>query len=123
MLFTSHISKKAREKIIQLKPNLAVAVNFSQYPGTIWEAAREKDTVHPTQKPIALAEIAVINSSQPGDIVFDPFLGSGCTLLAAEKRKRVCYGIELDPHYCDAIVARWEKLTEKKATRIPAENA
>ena len=120
VLFTSHIPKKVREKIVELKPGLAMALHFSQSPGTVWEAAREKDVVHPTQKPIALAEIALINSSQPGDIVFDPFLGSGCTLLAAEKRKRVCYGIELDPHYCDAIVARWEALSGKTAIRIPA---
>ena len=47
--------------------------------------------------------------------VYDPFLGSGTTLIAAEQLNRICYGMELDPKYCDVIVARWEKLTGRKA--------
>lgn len=54
------------------------------------------------------------------DDVYDPFLGSGTTLIAAEQLGRKCYGLEIDPGYCDVIVARWEKLTGKKAQRVPA---
>lgn len=54
------------------------------------------------------------------DDVYDPFLGSGTTLIAAEQLGRKCYGLEIDPGYCDVIVARWEKLTGKKAERVPA---
>ena len=50
--------------------------------------------------------------------VFDPFLGSGSTLIACEKLKRKCYGMEIDPHYCDVIVKRWEEFTGNKAERV-----
>ena len=52
------------------------------------------------------------------DRVFEPFAGTGTTLIACEKTKRKCYGMEIDPHYCDVIVARWEKYTGKKAPLI-----
>jgi len=58
----------------------------------------------------------ILNHTQLGESVFDPFLGSGTTLAAAEVTGRVCYGIELDPKYCDVIVERWQNLTGKKAT-------
>ena len=70
---------------------------------------------HPTQKPVALSQKAVLNNSKEDDIVFDSFLGSGSTLIACEKTNRKCYGIELDPKYCDVIVKRWENFTGKKA--------
>jgi DNA modification methylase len=76
---------------------------------TIWEVKRDptKQYIHPTQKPIALAQRAIINSSIKGDIVLDAFLGSGSTLIAAESLGRRCYGLEIDPRYCDAIVHRY----------------
>jgi DNA modification methylase len=64
--------------------------------------------LHPTQKPIALMERAISNSSKEKDVVFDPFGGSGSTLIACEKLNRSCYTIELDPRYCDVIVKRWQ---------------
>ena len=64
----------------------------------VWEFDRHRvDELHPTQKPLALVEPAIANSSRPGDIVLDPFLGSGSTLTAAERTGRACYGVELDP--------------------------
>jgi DNA modification methylase len=69
-------------------------------------------------KPIGLCKEAIINSSRKGDIVMDLFLGSGSTLIAAEKTGRVCYGAELDPKYIDVIVARWEKESGGKAKLI-----
>ena len=56
-------------------------------------------------------------------IVVDPFLGSGSTLIACEKTNRKCYGMEIDPHYCDVIVKRWEDYTGNKAERFEAANA
>ena len=73
--------------------------------------------VHPTQKPIALSEWCFENYGKP-QTVLDLFLGSGSTLIACEKTKRKCYGMEIDPHYCDVIVKRWEQFTGKKAERI-----
>ena len=85
--------------------------------GTVWEVSREQNYAHPTQKPVELATRAIGNSSRPGEIVLDPFLGSGTTLMAAEITGRTCYGMELDPKYADVIVQRWEKMTGQKAER------
>ena len=74
--------------------------------------------LHPTMKPINLCARLIRNSSKKGDIVYDSFAGSGSTLIASEQTGRICYCCELDPHYCDVIVERWETLTGKKATKI-----
>jgi DNA modification methylase len=66
-------------------------------------------------KPLALVERALSNSSREGDRVLDLFLGSGSTLIAAERTGRICLGVELDPVYCDVIVARWEAFTGQQA--------
>ena len=58
------------------------------------------------------------NISSEGDIVLDVFLGSGSTLIACERTNRKCYGVEIDPHYCDVTVKRWEEFSGKKAERI-----
>lgn len=71
-------------------------------------------------KPVELVARGIHNSSLKGGIVYDPFLGSGTTLIAAEQLGRKCYGIEISPLYCDVIVQRWEKFTGKQAERIPA---
>ena len=85
----------------------------------IWEIPRtQKNTLHPTMKPIALGEKAICNSSKKNDIVLDLFLGSGSTLIAAEKLNRKCYGMELDEKYCDVIINRWEQFTGLKAIKI-----
>ena len=70
--------------------------------------------VHPTQKPVGL--FVQIFADFAFETCFDGFLGSGSTLIAAEKTKRTCYGMELDPHYCDIVVNRWQNFTGKKAT-------
>lgn len=88
---------------------------------TVWELQKERvNEFHPTQKPVELGERAIKNSSQSGQSILDLFLGSGSTLIGCEKTKRKCYGMELDPHYCDVIVARWEKFTGKTATLTAA---
>ncbi len=71
---------------------------------------------HPTQKPLELMRRPILNHTRLGDMVYDPFLGSGTTMMAAELAGRVCYGLELDPRYVDVIIQRWERFTGKKAT-------
>jgi len=78
----------------------------------LWQIKRDSTSSynHPTQKPVTLAHRAIKNSSKRGDIVLDLFLGSGTTLIGAEGLKRICYGMEIDPNYCDVIVKRYIKL-------------
>jgi DNA modification methylase len=82
----------------------------------VWECKRPKRSeLHPTTKPVELIERAVLNSSNAGTIVFEPFGGSGSTLIACEKTGRKARLMELDPKYCDVIVKRWEDFTGQKA--------
>jgi len=79
-----------------------------QFLNSVWEIPKpHKSDLHPTMKPIELVENALLNSSLKGNLVIDFFLGSGSTLIAAEKTDRICYGIELDPAYCDVVVSRY----------------
>ena len=71
--------------------------------------------LHPTMKPVELIAVLAKNSSQIGETIYDPFLGSGTTLIAAEQLGRRCCGMEISPAYCDVIVQRWETLTGKTA--------
>jgi DNA modification methylase len=99
------------------KNGAAASIHVTSLGTTVWEIGREGKSAHPTQKPVELAVRALRNSTLPGEAVFDPFLGSGTTLLAAEQEGRRCIGVELDPGYCDVTVERWEKLSGLKATR------
>jgi site-specific DNA-methyltransferase (adenine-specific) len=72
---------------------------------------------HPTMKPVALVAYCVKNSTPVGGLVFDPFGGSGTTLIAAEQMGRICNTIEIDPAYCDVVIERWQNLTGQQATR------
>lgn len=84
--------------------------------GDVWNIERpHKNDLHPTMKPVSLVERAVRNSSRKGDLVFDPFGGSGTTLIAAEKTGRHASLIELDPKYVDVIVRRWQEFTGETA--------
>lgn len=73
-----------------------------------------RNAEHPTMKPLDILCYLIGNSSKKGDIVFDPFLGSGSTMMACEQTNRICYGIELDPKYCDVIVNRYIKHKQKQ---------
>ena len=73
---------------------------------------------HPAMYPVKLPEFFIKLTTLRGDTVFDPFLGAGSTLIAAEKTKRVCYGTELQPKYVDIILARWEQFTGQKAVKL-----
>lgn len=86
---------------------------------TVWELEKEKVCdLHPTMKPITLVSRAIHNSSIKENLVLDLFGGSGSTLIACEQLNRKCYTMELDKHYCDVIIQRWENLTGKKAELI-----
>ncbi len=90
--------------------------------GDVWNIKKpQKNDLHPTMKPVELVERAIRNSSRPGNVVLDPFGGSGTTLIAAEKSGRVARLIELDPKYVDVIVRRWEDFTGKQAIREAAD--
>jgi DNA modification methylase len=78
--------------------------------------------LHPTVKPVALIADAILDCSARGDLVLDPFLGSGSTMLAAERVGRICRGIELDPLYVDAAIRRWERLTGESAVHTATGN-
>ena len=92
---------------------------------TVWDVANlnphggnrdEKTTGHGTQKPVELMRRPILNHTDRGKVVYDPFLGSGTTLIAAEVTDRVCYGLEIDPKYFDVIVKRWQEFSGCQAT-------
>jgi DNA modification methylase len=85
-------------------------------PKFIMGSSDEEKFDHPTQKPLELMRRPILNHTKRRELVYDPFLGSGTTLMAAELTERICYGVELDPKYCDVIVRRWEEFTGKQAT-------
>lgn len=89
-----------------------------EFKNSVWEVLREPNKVHPTMKPVTLPENAINNSCPHDGNVIDLFGGSGSTLIACEKTNRKCFMMELDPYYCDVIIARWEKYTGKKAELI-----
>lgn len=90
-----------------------------EFNKSVWEIPKpQKSDLHPTMKPITLVANALENSSKTKDNVLDLFGGSGSTLIACEQLNRTCYMMELDEHYCDVIIQRWENLTGKKAERI-----
>ena len=85
---------------------------------TLWQIAnrdQDAETVHGTQKPVECMRRPILNNSSPGQAIYEPFMGSGTTLIAAETTGRVCYGIELSPAYVDVAVARWQNLTGQSA--------
>ncbi len=91
---------------------------------TIWDSASPKFIMggsdeekfdHPTQKPFELMRKPILNHTRRGELVYEPFLGSGTTLAAAESTQRVCYGMELDPKFVDVVVQRWQGMTGKQA--------
>lgn len=97
---------KSGERTVNGKPN-------------IWRFSREsKDRVHGAQKPLGMVESAITNSCDSEHLVLDLFLGSGSTLIACENTGRICYGMEIEPKYCDVIIKRWEEKTGKKAVKM-----
>ncbi len=88
----------------------------SPSPKFIMGGSKEEKFDHPTQKPVDLMRRPILNHLKRGEVVYDPFLGSGTTLIAAEMTERRCYGVELDPKFVDVIVQRWQDFTHGQAT-------
>jgi len=94
-----------------------------------WHGGRDQSSVlefprprssseHPTMKPVALLEALLKHSTERGDVVIDPFLGSGSTLIAAERLGRRCVGVEIEPRYAQVAIRRWERLTGLRADLV-----
>jgi DNA modification methylase len=93
---------------------------------TVWEVANlnpfggegaeeNEATGHGAQKPVEIMRRPILNHMRPGEVCYDPFLGSGSTLIAAESTGRICYGMEIDPRYVDVAVLRWQRFTGQQA--------
>ena len=93
---------------------------------TVWEvanlnpfggegAAENEATGHGTQKPVEIMRRPILNHTRPGEACYDPFLGSGSTLIAAESTGRICYGMDIDPKYVDVAVLRWQRFSGQQA--------
>jgi DNA modification methylase len=100
--------------------------DFSHAVTTVWEVdwegkGRLVGNEHPTQKPVELFAIPMRRHTQPGEICFEPFLGSGSQLIAAEKEQRICYAIEIEPRFCEVALRRWEQMTGKAAELVNRE--
>jgi DNA modification methylase len=115
LVFVFRNGKGQHRNNVQLGKYGRNRTNVWQYPGvnTFSKQTDEGNllALHPTVKPVALVADALLDSSARGDVVLDAFLGSGSTLIAAERTGRVCHGIELDPLYVDTAVRRWQRYT------------
>jgi DNA modification methylase len=85
---------------------------------TVSSGGQDAETVHSTQKPVECMRRPMLNTSSPGQAIYDPFLGSGTTLIAAETIGRVCLGMEIDPLFVDVAVRRWQAFTGKEAALV-----
>ena len=89
---------------------------------TLWaipSGGQDTETIHGTQKPVECMRRPLLNNSQAGEIVYDPFIGSGTTLMAAQTCGRICLGVELEPRYVDVAVKRWQAFTGERAILLP----
>lgn len=119
LVFVYKSGSAAHTNNVQLGKYGRNRTNVWAFPG-VNSFARETSegnllALHPTVKPVALVAEALLDASERGEIVLDPFLGSGTTIIAAEKTGRIGRGIELDPHYVDTAIRRWQRLTGKVA--------
>ena len=115
LVFVFKSGKASHRNNVQLGQFGRYRTNVWNYPGvnSFSRSTAEGNLLelHPTVKPVALVADAIMDCSARGNIVLDPFLGSGTTVIAAERTGRICYGVELDPAYVDTIVRRWQRFT------------
>lgn len=120
LIFVFKTGQEAHTNNVQLGRFGRNRTNVWAYPGVNSFARNGEEgnllALHPTVKPVALVADALLDASERGGAVLDPFLGSGTTLIAAEKTGRIGYGIELDPRYVDTAIRRWQRLTGQHAT-------
>lgn len=119
LIFVFKSGRESHRNNVQLGQYGRYRTNVWNYPGVNSFSRRTDEgnllALHPTIKPVALVADAIMDCTSRRDIVLDPFLGSGTTVIAAERTGRVCYGIELDPQYVDTIVRRWQTFTGRSA--------
>lgn len=119
LVFVFRSGKGPHRNNVQLGKHGRNRTNIWHYPGVNTSSKQGEEgnllKLHPTVKPIAMVADALLDCSARGDIVLDSFLGSGTTLMAAERVGRICHGIELDPIYVDTAVRRWQKYTGESA--------
>lgn len=120
LIFVFKNGKESHRNNIQLGQYGRYRTNVWHYPGvnSFSRSTQEGNLLelHPTVKPVALVADAILDCTSRRDIVLDPFLGSGTTVIAAERSGRVCFGMELDALYVDTIVRRWQAFTGLSAT-------
>jgi DNA modification methylase len=124
LVFVFRNGKEAHLNNVQLGRFGRNRTNVWNYAGAHSFARKGQESaidLHPTVKPIALVSDAILDSTKRGDIVLDPYLGSGTTILAAERTGRHCYGIEIDPLYVDTAIKRWESITGNQARHASGE--
>ena len=120
LVFVFKNGKGPHRNNVQLGKFGRYRTNVWEYPG-ISTMSKQGDegnllALHPTVKPVQMIADAILDASARGEIVLDGFLGSGSTLLAAERVGRICYGIEIDPLYVDVAIRRWQRYTGDQAT-------
>ena len=111
---TQSLEKMKKEELVEILKRIM----DHQQSTVLYENKPLKSDLHPTMKPIPLIGKLIKNSSIKGQLVYEPFAGSGSTLIAADQLERTCYAMELDPRYVDVIVTRWEELTQQKVVII-----
>ena len=121
LVFIFKNGKKAHRNNIQLGQFGRYRTNVWNYP-RVNSLSRTPDegslaSLHPTIKPAQMIVDAILDCTSRSDIVLDPFLGSGTSVIAAERTGRVCFGIELEPHYVDTVVRRWQVFTGQRAVQ------
>jgi len=119
LVFVFKTGKKAHQNNVRLGQYGRYRTNIWSYP-RVNSLSRSTDegylaALHPTIKPVQLIADAILDCSSRGDVVLDPFLGSGTSVIAAERTGRVCFGIELEPRYIDTVVRRWQAYTGESA--------
>lgn len=114
-----NLAKAKKDELLSLCKQL-LSQSEREHTTVISEDKPSRSAEHPTMKPLKLMARQIHNSTLPGELVLDVFGGSGSTMMACEQMNRRCYTMEIDPHYCDVIVDRWEKMTGREASRINA---
>jgi DNA modification methylase len=127
LIFVFKRGREGHRNNVQLGQYGRYRTNVWTYPGLNSFSRRTDEgnllALHPTVKPVALVADAIMDCTSRRDIVLDPFLGSGTTVISAERTGRVCYGIELDAQYVDTIVRRWQKFTGLSATNADSDRS
>jgi len=113
---------------VHAKTGTGNAIQSHRIPDSVFRIMRHKGGLgaagsHPAVFPVALVESVLTAFSDPGDMIYEPFCGSGTQIVAAERTGRRCFAMELDPVYCDVAVRRWELATGKTAQRSSVDEA